>query len=163
MLVVDPMKRMTIPEIRQHPWFQARLPRYLAVPPPDTMQQAKKVESLFLLHMYEEICQAIYWTIDCHCSDWWGNSPRSDQDGIWQEPANWISSQQNAKWGLVLLKLCDWSIKTPFVYNNRYGLITYHGFFRLLLLTICYWIIDFVFPMAILELSSKKLWCVWFP
>ena len=43
MLVVDPMRRMTIPEIRQHPWFQARLPRYLAVPPPDTMQQAKKV------------------------------------------------------------------------------------------------------------------------
>jgi len=34
---------MTIPEIRQHPWFQVRLPRYLAVPPPDTLQQAKKV------------------------------------------------------------------------------------------------------------------------
>jgi hypothetical protein len=49
------MKRMTIPEIRQHPWFQAHLPRYLAVPPPDTMQQAKKVcrlsLSLSLLHV----------------------------------------------------------------------------------------------------------------
>ncbi|ERM99072.1 SNF1-related protein kinase catalytic subunit alpha KIN10 [Amborella trichopoda] len=44
MLVVDPMKRMTIPEIRQHPWFQAHLPRYLAVPPPDTQQQAKKID-----------------------------------------------------------------------------------------------------------------------
>ncbi|PIA35641.1 hypothetical protein AQUCO_03500179v1 [Aquilegia coerulea] len=44
MLVVDPMKRMTIPEIRQHPWFQAGLPRYLAVPPPDTLQQAKKID-----------------------------------------------------------------------------------------------------------------------
>ncbi|KAJ4950883.1 hypothetical protein NE237_027715 [Protea cynaroides] len=44
MLVVDPMKRMTIPEIRQHPWFQAHLPRYLAVPPPDSMQQAKKID-----------------------------------------------------------------------------------------------------------------------
>uniref|UniRef100_A0A9I9DQS5 transketolase n=1 Tax=Cucumis melo TaxID=3656 RepID=A0A9I9DQS5_CUCME len=44
MLVVDPMKRITIPEIRQHPWFQAHLPRYLAVPPPDTMQQAKKID-----------------------------------------------------------------------------------------------------------------------
>lgn len=44
MLVVDPMKRMTIREIREHPWFQARLPRYLAVPPPDTMQQAKKID-----------------------------------------------------------------------------------------------------------------------
>lgn len=43
MLIVDPMKRMTIPEIRAHSWFQAHLPRYLAVPPPDTMQQAKKV------------------------------------------------------------------------------------------------------------------------
>lgn len=43
MLIVDPMKRMSIPEIRAHPWFQAHLPRYLAVPPPDTTQQAKKV------------------------------------------------------------------------------------------------------------------------
>ncbi|KVI02454.1 Kinase associated domain 1 (KA1) [Cynara cardunculus var. scolymus] len=30
MLVVDPMKRITILEIRMHPWFQAHLPRYLA-------------------------------------------------------------------------------------------------------------------------------------
>ncbi|KAK9672231.1 hypothetical protein RND81_12G086300 [Saponaria officinalis] len=44
MLVVDPMKRITIPEIRLHSWFQAHLPRYLAVPPPDTMQQAKKID-----------------------------------------------------------------------------------------------------------------------
>ncbi|KAI5665675.1 hypothetical protein M9H77_15528 [Catharanthus roseus] len=44
MLIVDPMKRMTIPEIRAHPWFQAHLPRYLAVPPPDTVQQAKKID-----------------------------------------------------------------------------------------------------------------------
>ncbi|CAH1437601.1 unnamed protein product [Lactuca virosa] len=44
LLVVDPMKRMTIPEIRAHPWFQAHLPRYLAVPPPDSMQQAKKTD-----------------------------------------------------------------------------------------------------------------------
>ncbi|KAM7280614.1 hypothetical protein ACFE04_007748 [Oxalis oulophora] len=44
MLVVDPMKRVTIPEIRQHAWFQLQLPRYLDVPPPDTMQHAKKVE-----------------------------------------------------------------------------------------------------------------------
>ncbi|CAL9071283.1 unnamed protein product [Musa textilis] len=44
MLIVDPMKRITIREIREHPWFQAHLPRYLAVPPPDTMQQAKKID-----------------------------------------------------------------------------------------------------------------------
>ncbi|XP_070024307.1 SNF1-related protein kinase catalytic subunit alpha KIN10-like isoform X2 [Nicotiana sylvestris] len=48
MLIVDPMKRMTIPEIRLHPWFQAHLPRYLAVPPPDTMQQAKKIDEEIL-------------------------------------------------------------------------------------------------------------------
>ncbi|KAL8140835.1 hypothetical protein V2J09_006856 [Rumex salicifolius] len=48
MLVVDPMKRMTISDIRQHSWFQARLPRYLAVPPPDTMQQAKKIDEEIL-------------------------------------------------------------------------------------------------------------------
>lgn len=48
MLVVDPMKRITIPEIRQHTWFQAHLPRYLAVPPPDTMQQAKKIDEEIL-------------------------------------------------------------------------------------------------------------------
>ncbi|KAG8384667.1 hypothetical protein BUALT_Bualt04G0141800 [Buddleja alternifolia] len=44
MLIVDPMKRITIPEIRAHPWFQAHLPRYLAVSPPDSMQQAKKID-----------------------------------------------------------------------------------------------------------------------
>ncbi|XP_019195157.1 PREDICTED: SNF1-related protein kinase catalytic subunit alpha KIN10-like [Ipomoea nil] len=48
MLIVDPMKRVTIPEIRMHPWFQAHLPRYLAVPPPDTMQQAKKIDEEIL-------------------------------------------------------------------------------------------------------------------
>jgi len=42
MLIVDPMKRITIPEIRQHAWFQVQLPCHLAVPPPDTAQQVKK-------------------------------------------------------------------------------------------------------------------------
>ncbi|KAK8457360.1 hypothetical protein SEVIR_3G173000v4 [Setaria viridis] len=44
MLVVDPMKRITIREIREHVWFKIRLPRYLAVPPPDTAQQVKKLD-----------------------------------------------------------------------------------------------------------------------
>ncbi|GLT56303.1 hypothetical protein SLA2020_293520 [Shorea laevis] len=48
MLLVDPMKRVTIPEIRQHPWFQAHLPRYLAVPPLETIQQAKKIDEEIL-------------------------------------------------------------------------------------------------------------------
>lgn len=33
MLVVDPMKRITIAEVRQHQWFQHKLPAYLALPP----------------------------------------------------------------------------------------------------------------------------------
>ena len=32
MLLVDPLKRITVPEIRQHPWFTLHLPRYLATP-----------------------------------------------------------------------------------------------------------------------------------
>eukprot|EP01114_Cavostelium_apophysatum_P020120 TRINITY_DN6652_c0_g1_i1.p1 TRINITY_DN6652_c0_g1~~TRINITY_DN6652_c0_g1_i1.p1 ORF type:complete len:527 (+),score=127.40 TRINITY_DN6652_c0_g1_i1:65-1645(+) len=32
MLVVDSMKRITIAEIRQHPWFQVNLPQYLMYP-----------------------------------------------------------------------------------------------------------------------------------
>jgi 5'-AMP-activated protein kinase catalytic alpha subunit len=43
-LLVDPLKRITIPEIRAHPWFMLHLPRYLAVPPPDTAAQASKVD-----------------------------------------------------------------------------------------------------------------------
>lgn len=44
MLLVDPLKRITITEIKQHPWFAVHLPRYLAVPPPDTISQAQKVD-----------------------------------------------------------------------------------------------------------------------
>lgn len=32
MLVTDPLKRINIDEIRQHPWFRQQLPRYLAMP-----------------------------------------------------------------------------------------------------------------------------------
>ncbi|CDF32209.1 SNF1-related serine threonine protein kinase catalytic subunit alpha KIN10 [Chondrus crispus] len=32
MLVTDPLKRITIEDIRRHPWFLEQLPRYLAVP-----------------------------------------------------------------------------------------------------------------------------------
>lgn len=65
MLIVDPMKRMTIPEIRTHPWFQAHLPRYLAVPPPDTMQQAKKVCCLCFVYcimcfLFLQVCFVVF-------------------------------------------------------------------------------------------------------
>lgn len=33
MLVVDPLKRITIPEIRDHPWFTNKLPVYLSLAP----------------------------------------------------------------------------------------------------------------------------------
>ncbi|KAG6505728.1 hypothetical protein ZIOFF_038093 [Zingiber officinale] len=51
MLVVDPMKRITIGQIREHEWFKIRLPRYLAVPPPHTSQQAKKIDEGILLQV----------------------------------------------------------------------------------------------------------------
>lgn len=43
MLAVDPIKRISIPEIRHHPWFKNYLPTYLCVPPLDTIEQAKRV------------------------------------------------------------------------------------------------------------------------
>lgn len=36
------------------------------------------------------------------------------------------------------------------------------AYFRVLLHTICYWITDSVFPVAILELSSRKPWYFFF-
>uniref|UniRef100_K4A8T9 non-specific serine/threonine protein kinase n=1 Tax=Setaria italica TaxID=4555 RepID=K4A8T9_SETIT len=81
MLVVEPMKRITIREIREHQWFQNRLPRYLAVPPPDTTQQAKMIDEDTLRdvvnmgfnkdHVCESLCSRLqnelhiiyYWTI----------------------------------------------------------------------------------------------------
>ncbi|XP_059303637.1 serine/threonine protein kinase OSK1-like [Lycium ferocissimum] len=51
MLIVDPMKRISISDIRQHQWFKIHLPRYLAVPPPDATQHLKKLD--------EEIVQRV--------------------------------------------------------------------------------------------------------
>ena len=45
MLLVDPLKRITISEIRTHPWYVVHLPRYLVVPPPDTLAQATNVDA----------------------------------------------------------------------------------------------------------------------
>ncbi|KAI3960051.1 hypothetical protein MKW98_016775 [Papaver atlanticum] len=44
MLLVDPIKRITISEIRQHPWFQVYLPRNLVVPLPNRKQQTTKID-----------------------------------------------------------------------------------------------------------------------
>jgi len=42
MLEVDPMKRITIAEIRLHPWFQHKLPPYLRHPP-ESMEKQERV------------------------------------------------------------------------------------------------------------------------
>jgi 5'-AMP-activated protein kinase catalytic alpha subunit len=44
MLEVDPMKRITIPEIRTHPWFQHKLPPYLRHPPELIEKQERIVD-----------------------------------------------------------------------------------------------------------------------
>lgn len=44
MLEVDPMKRITIPEIRLHPWFQHKLPPYLRHPPELIEKQERSVD-----------------------------------------------------------------------------------------------------------------------
>lgn len=44
MLEVDPMKRITIPEIRLHPWFQHKLPPYLRHPPEYIEKQERIVD-----------------------------------------------------------------------------------------------------------------------
>ncbi|CAM6013623.1 unnamed protein product [Sphagnum balticum] len=43
-LKTDPLRRITIPEIRCHPWFQVQLALYLAVPPPEYAQQLKQID-----------------------------------------------------------------------------------------------------------------------
>lgn len=44
-LLVDPLKRITLPEVRSHPWFTPHLPRYLAVPAVDAAAQVGKVDA----------------------------------------------------------------------------------------------------------------------
>ena len=46
-LKADPLNRITIPEIRCHPWFLLHLPRYLAVEIPQYVQQLKSVRASF--------------------------------------------------------------------------------------------------------------------
>lgn len=48
MLVVDPMKRITIAEIKMHPWFLQAIPLYLTLTPAQLEDQAGKVD--------EEVC-----------------------------------------------------------------------------------------------------------
>ena len=54
MLVVDPMKRITIPEIRQHPWFQHKPPAYLRLPPELMEKQERVIDD----ECIREVCAA---------------------------------------------------------------------------------------------------------
>lgn len=77
MLVVDPMKRITIPEIKNHPWFQQRIPLYLTLTPAQLEDQSGRVDeevnSPFLL--------LVFWlcpTVMCRllpCVDMVGSPP----------------------------------------------------------------------------------------
>jgi hypothetical protein len=58
MLLVDPLKRITIPEIRQHPWFNAHLPRYLAVMQADAANSTPRLED----DMVAEVVRLGGWT-----------------------------------------------------------------------------------------------------
>ena len=44
MLVVDPLQRITIPEIRRHRWFTESLPLYLSVTPDQIMSQFRALD-----------------------------------------------------------------------------------------------------------------------
>ncbi|KAM7505197.1 hypothetical protein LguiB_004101 [Lonicera macranthoides] len=43
-LVVDPVNRISIPEIHQHPWFQQHIPRYIAIRSPDILYNTEKID-----------------------------------------------------------------------------------------------------------------------
>lgn len=47
-LVVDPLKRATVKDVRNHPWFQINLPDYLIAPPPaiNTPHPTNKIEEI---------------------------------------------------------------------------------------------------------------------
>ena len=232
MLVVDPMKRMTIPEIRQHLWFQAHLPRYLAVPPPDTLQQAKKVRGLslslnclcynnctvnlkkkkkeeeeedknmyclfFIKSLFIGKCLVVCMDMGnlltllilCSCKITWELSNILVilcsvvfvllwSSLVFNSAVNMLSCRLTRtfyrKWlrrdltGTNWLNLFGTGYKIRFrPFQTIFSLqilklyvLFLVSFFRLLLLTICYWTTGFVLLVAILELSSKRLWCVY--
>ena len=52
MLVVDPIKRITIDEVRQHPWYRHKLPGYLMLPPMMIELQERYIDS----EIVEKVC-----------------------------------------------------------------------------------------------------------
>jgi 5'-AMP-activated protein kinase catalytic alpha subunit len=48
MLVTDPIRRITIEEIRKHPWFVTKLPRYIALGPQSIVHQLLSIDERVL-------------------------------------------------------------------------------------------------------------------
>jgi len=55
MLVVDPLQRITIPEIRRHRWFTINLPLYLSVTPDQIMSQFRALDLDVLMEVVTKI------------------------------------------------------------------------------------------------------------
>jgi len=55
MLVVDPLQRITIPEIRRHRWFVDNLPLYLSVTPDQIMSQFRLIDQDVLMEVVMKI------------------------------------------------------------------------------------------------------------
>jgi 5'-AMP-activated protein kinase catalytic alpha subunit len=55
MLVVDPLQRITIPEIRRHRWFTESLPLYLSVTPDQIMSQFRAIDEEVLSEVVMKI------------------------------------------------------------------------------------------------------------
>jgi len=55
MLVVDPLQRITIPEIRRHRWFMENLPLYLSVTPDQIMSQFRALDQDVLMEVVMKI------------------------------------------------------------------------------------------------------------
>lgn len=53
MLVVDPIKRITMSEVRAHPWYQHKLPAYLTLPPAMIELQERSLDP----EIVEKVCQ----------------------------------------------------------------------------------------------------------
>eukprot|EP00871_Galdieria_phlegrea_P004222 jgi/Galph1/4800/GphlegSOOS_G3480.1 len=48
MLITDPLKRITIEEMRKHPWFITKIPKYIALEEERNVHQAFKIDDLVL-------------------------------------------------------------------------------------------------------------------
>jgi len=55
MLVVDPLQRITVPEIRRHRWFVVQLPLYLSVTPDQIMSQFRALDQDVLMEVVMKI------------------------------------------------------------------------------------------------------------